>query len=122
MAKKVRYNMGMQASAPSVLKENASSIAVFEALLAKLAEIGPFEIEEKKTSLHITNSRAAFLGVHPRREGLRLNIVLPYEIESERVAKAEQVSAKRWHNEVDVKEASQLDSELLDWILQAYQR
>lgn len=114
--------MGTQAFAPSVLKENASSIAVFDALRAKLAEIGPFESEEKKTCLHITNGRAAFLGVHPRSKSLQLNLVLPHEIESERVAKAERVSAKRWHNEIAVTGEEQLDAELLDRIRQAYPR
>lgn len=114
--------MNMQASAPLVLKENASSIAVFEALCERLAELGQFEVEEKKTSLHITNSRAAFLGVHPRKNGLRLNLVLPHQIESDRVVKAEKVSANRWHNEIDVAEPAQLDSELVEWIRKAYLR
>ena len=95
---------------------------MFEVLYARLEELGPFEIEEKKTSLHIKNARAAFLGVRPRRAGLRLNIVLPIALDSERVAKAEQVSANRWHNEIDVKSAEEVDSELLNWIRQAYRR
>lgn len=112
----------MQAPAPSIFKENDSNIAVYDALRSKLAEIGPFEIEEKKTSLHVTNRRAAFLGVHPRKNGLRLNIVLSSQIESGRIAKAVRVSANRWHNELDVAEPAQVDAELIEWIRQAYQR
>jgi hypothetical protein len=112
----------MLAPAPALFSGNPSGSAVFDALRLKLEEIGPFEIEEKKTSLHIKNQRAAFLGVHRRKAGLRLNVVLPTALESDRVVKSERVSANRWHNEIDVKDPSEVDGELLDWIRQAYTR
>ena len=112
----------MESQIPALLKDNAASSAVFELLSVRLAEIGPFNIEEKKTSLHITNDRAAFLGVHPRSKGLRLNIVLPNAIASKRIAKVERISANRWHNEIDLDGVAAVDSELMDWIRQAYLR
>ncbi len=117
----MRYNDVVQ-TPPALLAGNASNVAVFETLCARLQEIGPFQIEEKKTSLHIKAARAAFLGVHPRRTGLRINIVLAEGLTSGRVVKSEQVSANRWHNEVDVKDSSDVDTELTGWIRQAYER
>jgi len=112
----------MQAATPALLQGNASSSEVFDALRAALDDIGPCQIEEKKTSLHIKGPRAAFLGVHPRRTGLRLNIVLAEPIQSPRIVKAEQVSANRWHIEVDLLSPDDVDAELAGWIRQAYAR
>lgn len=112
----------MQAATPALLQGNAPASAVFEALVPVLQEIGPFQVEEKKTSLHIKGPRAAFLGVHPRRTGLRLNIVLPEPLQSPRVVKAEQVSANRWHNEIDLTSPTEIDAELTAWLEQAYAR
>ena len=112
----------MQASTPALFQGNASSTAVFEALRQALEGIGPCQIEEKKTSLHIKGPRAAFLGVHPRRNGIRVNIVLPEALQSPRVVKAEQVSANRWHNEIDLLSPTDVDDELTAWIQQAHAR
>ncbi|MDI2035618.1 hypothetical protein PJL15_02750 [Paenarthrobacter nitroguajacolicus] len=77
------------------------------------------ELQENASSFHVLHGRA-FLGIHPRRGGILLNIVLDRELTSDRVHKAEQVSANRWHNEVIVKEPSGVDAELLDWIREGY--
>jgi hypothetical protein len=77
-------------------------------------------IEEKKSCLHVIAGKAAFLGVHPRKGGLRLNIVLARPLQGARVVKAEQVSRARYHNEVDVA-ANDFDAELLGWISEAYE-
>lgn len=114
--------VAMTPTIPALLQNNPSSCAVYEALSRSLAEMGPVTVEEKKTSLHLTNGRAAFLGVHPRKQGLRLNIVLAEAMEGPRVVKAERVSAYRYHNEVDVKQPAEVDSELLGWIQKAYVR
>jgi len=107
---------------PALLQGNPSSAAVCADLFRDLDAVGPYSVEEKKTSIHITNGRAAFLGLHPRKQGLRLNIVLTKALEGPRVAKSERVSANRYHNEVDVREPSEIDAELLAWIGEAYHR
>ena len=107
---------------PDLFSRNPASTAVYEALIRMVHEIGPTKIEEKKTSLHVLNGRAAFLGIHPRKSGVRVNIVLARPLESARVAKAERVSANRYHNELDIREVSELDDELVGWIREAYER
>lgn len=117
-----RYNVCVQGTIPSLIDGDSSRIAIFETLREYLSTLGPFQIEEKKSSLHLKNARAAFIGVHPRRTGLRLNLVLAERLGSPRVVKSEQVSANRWHNEIDVKQSADIDAELMDWIRKAYQR
>ena len=46
---------------------------IYQRLLTVLAELGPFGLEEKKTSIHVVRARA-FLGVHPRKTALLVNI------------------------------------------------
>ncbi|TAL41686.1 MAG: DNA replication protein DnaC [Salinibacterium sp.] len=93
--------------------------SLYAAVGELLDELGPHEIEAKKTSLHVTHGRA-FLGVHPRKGALLLNIVLTEPLAGPRVHKVEQVSANRWHNEVIVREISDLDAELREWMTAAY--
>jgi hypothetical protein len=102
------------------ITSDAVARGIYDNLLAHLTLLGPYEVEAKKTSLHITRGRA-FLGVHPRRGGLLLNIVTPEALEDPRIKKAERVSANRWHNEVVVSSPGDLDAELLGWLRQAYE-
>jgi hypothetical protein len=93
---------------------------LYRMLLAHLNGNGPYSEELKQTSVHVTAGKGAFLGVHPRANGLLLNIVLDRALESPRLAKVEQVSRSRYHNEVKVAEANEIDAELLAWIAEAY--
>lgn len=106
---------------PALMSKSEETEAVYRALMDVLEGFGKIQVQEKKTSLHITAGRAAFLGVHPRKGGLRLNIVLARPLEGPRIAKSEKVSARRFHNEVDLKAPSELDSELQAWLREAYE-
>lgn len=92
---------------------------IYQKLLQELKWLGEFELEAKKTSLHITHGRA-FLGVHPRKAGLLLNIVTDKPLESSRVKKLEHVSAQRYHNEILINSTEELDEELGGWLQAAY--
>jgi hypothetical protein len=96
-----------------------ASRSVYAALLELLDGLGPYEVQNKRTSLHITHGRA-FLGVHPRATGVLVNIVTTTPLLGARVRKAEQVSANRYHNEVLVRSTEEVDVELGDWIRNAY--
>ena len=112
----------MNEAIPAVFAKNPQSAELYALLLKNLNGAGDVSVEEKKTCLHLTGGKAAFLGVHPRKNGLRLNIVLNHQLDSARTVKAEQVSANRYHNEVDITSPSQIDEELLGWIAEARQR
>ena len=103
---------------PSIVKTPAAR-AVWAKLVAGLRDVGVFETEEKKTSIHVVHGRA-FVGVHPRATGLVLQIVTDAPIRSRRVTKVEQTSARRFHNTVKLEDAADVDRELLGWIARAH--
>lgn len=93
--------------------------SIYGALLRLLQDIGPFDVEAKKTSLHITHGRA-FLGVHPRSSALLLNIVTKEPLVDGRFRRSERVSANRVHNELLVAAEAEVDAQLRGWLEQAY--
>ena len=111
--------MVMEETGLSKIKANPVSTNVYDELIARLGVFAQFDVENKKTSLHIVHGRA-FLGVHPRKDGLLLNIVTAEPLMSPRIKKAERVSANRCHNEIIVTSVHALDEELMAWIEQAY--
>ena len=103
---------------PSILK-SAASQATYAKVIAAVGKLGPFEVEEKKTSLHLTHGRA-FAGVHPRANGIVLNLVFDAPLKNARVHKSEQVSANRYHVEFKLEDPADVDAELAAWIQRAY--
>ena len=103
---------------PSILKSSASR-ATYAKVIAAVRKLGTFEVEEKKTSLHLTHGRA-FAGVHPRASGILLNLVFDAPLEDARVHKSEQVSANRHHVEFKLEDPADVDAQLVAWIKRAY--
>jgi hypothetical protein len=95
------------------------SSGVYGALLDQISALDGCELQEKASSFHVAHGRA-FLGIHPRRGGILVNIVLERQLESDRVHRAERVSANRWHNEVILNDPSEIDAEVLAWIREGY--
>jgi hypothetical protein len=92
---------------------------VYDAILAATAKFGAVEAEEKKTSVHLV-AKTAFAGVHPRKGAVLLNIRSDAPIKSRRIRKLEQVSAKRFHNEMLIDAPSGVDREVVGWLRDAY--
>lgn len=116
----LEYVMAIQI--PAIIAARPASASIYSLLLPILAQFGEFRAEEKKTSLHLVAGRAAFLGVHPRKDGVRLNVVLARPLEGDRIVKSEKVSANVFHNEVDVCRPEDFDAELIGWLSEAYSR
>jgi hypothetical protein len=102
------------------LSGKPESQRLYAALAEKMQALGPYQEEPKKGSIHLVVGKGAFLGVHPRVSGLLLNVVLDHALESARVTKVEQVSRTRFHNELKLIDAGEIDAELLGWIREAY--
>jgi hypothetical protein len=94
--------------------------ALYEELLRAIAQFGAFEIEVKKTSIHLVRS-SAFVGVHPRKHHLLITMKAAAPIPSGRIVKTEQVSTNRWHLDVKVSIAGDFDAELMGWLREAYE-
>jgi hypothetical protein len=94
--------------------------ALYEELLRAIAPFGAFQIDMKKSSIHLVRS-SAFAGVHPRKQYLLLTIKAAAPIPSGRIVKTEQVSTNRWHLDVKVSIAGDFDAELMGWLREAYE-
>lgn len=95
------------------------SSEVYGSLTDQISTLPGCELQENASSFHVAHGRA-FLGIHPRRGGILVNIVLDRQLDSARVHRAERVSANRWHNEIILRDPEQIDPELLAWIREGY--
>jgi hypothetical protein len=93
---------------------------VYDRLLAAVRKIGPFQEEPKKTSIHLARS-SALAGVEVRKDYLLLNLKSDHPIDSPRVIKAEQLSARRFHQKVKLASPAEVDAELERWLAEAYE-
>lgn len=75
--------------------------------------------EPKKTSIHLVN-RTAFAGVTTRKSAIILTIKSDRRLSSPRTRKSEQTSASRFHHEVKLTSPTEVDSELVKWLQDAY--
>ena len=88
-------------------------------LIRAIRTLGPYEEQQKKTSVHLVRG-SAFAGVQFRRQYLLVTVKSDAPIKSPRVQKLEQVSKNRWHSEVRVSSDADIDSQLLAWLRAAY--
>ena len=93
---------------------------VYDKVIAIVEKFGPVEQDPKKTSIHL-NRRTAFAGVALRKDCLILTIKSDKAIHSPRIFKSEQTSANRYHVEVRLTKAGDVDSELRTWLESAYE-
>lgn len=111
--------MRQTSAALQKIRDDVKSLAVYDELLRRVKRIGEHEVEVKDTSIHIVHGRA-FLGIHPRKDGLRLTIVLNRPLQNPRIKRSEQVSRNRYHHEIFIDTPEAIDRELAVWIGEAY--
>jgi hypothetical protein len=93
--------------------------AIYDRLLRNARRFGTVIEEPKKTSIHLVN-RTAFAGIATRKSAIVLTIKSDRKISSPRIHKSEQVSANRFHHEVKLQLAAEVDAELMKWLKDAY--
>jgi hypothetical protein len=92
---------------------------IYTHLMKALRKFGSVIEEPKKTSIHLIQG-SALAGISTRKDALWLNIRLDHRITSPRINKVEQVSAKRFHNELKLTSPDEVDAELVGWLKEAY--
>ena len=92
---------------------------VFSRFMEAVETFGPVRLESKKTSIHICN-RTAFAGVRVMRKCIALTIKSDRDIDDSRFVRHEQTSANRWHLDVKLHSADDIDEQLLRWLRNAY--
>lgn len=88
-------------------------------LVKAIQQFGSVGEDPKKTSIHLVN-RTALAGVATRKDYLILTIKSDRKLDSPRIHKTEQVSAKRFHHEVKLASPEEVDSELIGWLKDAF--
>lgn len=99
-------------------KSDPVALTIYRRLLVALKPLGTVKVEVKGTCVHLRGARSAFGGVHPRKAGVLLTIKTIKPIRSSRIRKQEAVSAQRAHNDVLLNDPSQVDDELVDWLME----
>ena len=93
--------------------------SIYERILNESRKFGTVVEEPKKTSIHLVN-KSAFAGVTTRKNALILNIKSAAPIKHARIAKSEQISASRFHQEVKLTSPDEVDAMLVGWLKDAY--
>jgi len=92
---------------------------IYDRLIKSVKEFGRVAEEPKKTSIHLVR-KTAFAGVATRKSALILTIKSDRTLSSPRIHKSEQVSANRFHHEAKLTSPTEVDTELLKWLKNAY--
>jgi hypothetical protein len=93
---------------------------IYYRVIAALGKIGAVRQEPKKTSIHLVRS-SALAGAEVRKDYILLNIKADHRIQSPRVVKGEQLSARRFHHEVKLSSPKEVDRELRKWLQDAHE-
>ena len=93
--------------------------ATYAALLTAAESLGRFTIETKKTCIHLV-SGSAFAGVHPQKGKMWITVKSEERLDSPRIRKAEQASARRFYCDVDLFGPADVDAELIGWLKASY--
>ena len=95
---------------------------LYEELLKVLKkEIGFYKIESLPCCIHIVNNKTNFtyVCVYAIKDGIKLHISLDYLPKSSRIEKASQIGINKYKYRVFLKNKSEIDKELIDWIKEA---
>ena len=104
-------------------------LALYEALLDRLAALGAFSVAVHKAQISLKNRRVfacvSMLRVLPKKQlpprFIVLTLGLPYPLESPRIAGKTEARPNRWTHHIVLGGTDELDNELLDWLRQAYE-
>jgi hypothetical protein len=94
--------------------------AIYDRLLESLRKLGPVKESLKGTSIHLDHV-TGFAGVSTRKGYLLLNFRTNYRITDKRIAKVERHSATRFMHTVRLEKESDVDSQPLAWLDDAYE-
>ena len=93
---------------------------IYERVLKASGKFGPVIEDPKKTSIHLVR-KTAFAGIATRKSAIILTIKSDQKLNSPRIHKSEQTSARRFHHEVKLTSAADVDAELTSWLKAAYE-
>ena len=90
-----------------------------KSFLQLLDSIGKYNVERKKSSIHITRGRA-FVGIHPKKSYLGINVVLDRAQAAPPASRVEKVSANRFHHYYKITSKKELNRSFAQLLQEAY--
>jgi hypothetical protein len=110
------------AALPRILADPGRA-ALWEAVLAELSQLGPYEVRYRKAAVQVVRPDAAgVLAVHPDLEGLAVTLLLEQAVTSPRITSSQQVSPGLWHQRLRLSAPADVDDEFRGWLGTAYRR
>lgn len=94
--------------------------ATVEALLDHLRSLGPIVVDAVQIGLLIKRN-STFAEVRPRRAGLRLILLVSRALDDPRLVRSLRLSANRWAYELDLHDPGEVDTQVRDWLTEAYE-
>lgn len=85
-----------------------------------LDSVGTYKIERKKSSIHITRGRA-FLGLHPMKSYLGINVVLDRAEAAPSADKVEKISTHRFHHYYKITNKKELNGSFARLLREVYE-
>lgn len=118
--------MAKKANPNAAMFRDKGGEPIYTALVTGLkSRVGAANAAEdlKQTCVHINAGEGgtAYLGLHPRKGGLLVNIRTEKPIQSARIRKVEQVSKNRFHCAVILTDPVEIDEELMGWLAGAWE-
>jgi hypothetical protein len=93
--------------------------ALFDTLLETVERIGPVRVVAVKSQINLA-ARANFAGIKPLADGLRVGFMSDAPLDDPRIVKSEKLSPRSYAHAVVVRDAEELDPQLLGWLAEAY--
>lgn len=105
------------------LKGKDFARSLYEMLKEKVRKkAGDFKVESLPCCIHFVKPSNAFTfaAVYALRDRIRVHFGLNREVRSPRIGKSAKVSANKYMYSIDIKNAKEIDAELLFWMKGAY--
>jgi hypothetical protein len=93
---------------------------IYARLLHELRQFGEVTESAKKTSIHLDNQNG-FAGVYTLKSAINLHFRSDAKIDSPRIIRIEQLSARRFMHPIKLQNVVEIDAELLGWLKSAYE-
>ena len=93
--------------------------AIYQRLLTRVADFGPFEEVPKQASIHLQRG-TVFADIQLRKAYFNLEFNSDYAIDHPRITKQLQLSAHRFAYTIKIESATDIDNQVLKWLKNAY--
>ena len=109
----------MKSEALDKIQNDPVSSQIYDGLLTAMKPVRTHTVEPKAASVDFVH-KTIFMNVMPRVNGLKINLITDEPIEDQRIAKQTQISDNRYHNELMLVSAPEIDNSFMEWVWQAY--